>query len=165
MAKIYFLPISPQEVVRLLRAEIVAEQGQPELYLGGRQFFIIEEDFDRDAYHLVDAKGYDLVREEAELIVEPRLEQDYWILSLLYGKNLGPQQTQKEDAFFGGELTLEEFVRRFLARGDGRIRVRLDVQTPEGRRHFDRWWAALEARHPATASCKQSTGAAAESAM
>jgi hypothetical protein len=149
--KAYFLPIPPAEVVRLLRAEIDAAQGQPELYLAGWEDFLIEEDFDRRAYGLDDGSGYDLVAVEARLTVEPRIERDYWMLSLVCTKELGPQLTADEDAFFGGELTLDEFEQRFLAAGDGVLRVRLDVETPQAKQHFDRWWADLNARHPRNA--------------
>jgi hypothetical protein len=146
--KTYFLSIASTELVRLLRKEIEAAHGQPELYLAGREDFLIEEDFDRRAYGLRDGSGYDLVTNAAQLIVEPRVERDYWTLSLVYRRELGPQLTEDEDAFFGGELTLDEFETRFLAPGDGVVRVRLDVETPEAKRHFDRWWADFSARHP-----------------
>jgi hypothetical protein len=146
--KTSFLRILPAEVVRLLRAEIDAAQGAPELYLGGQEDFLIEENFDRRAYGLDDASEYDLVTVEATLTVEPRVERDYWILSLVYRKELGLQLTKDEDAFFGGELTLDEFETRFLAPGDGVVGVRLDVETPEAKRHFDRWWADLNERYP-----------------
>jgi hypothetical protein len=146
--KTYFLRIPPEEVVRLLRAEIAAAQGQPELYLAGREDFLIEEDFDRRAYGLDDGSGYDLVTAEATFTVEPRVERDYWMLSLVYSKELGPRLTGDEDAYFGSELTLDEFEPRFLLQGEGVLRVRLEVETPEAKRHFDRWWAELNARHP-----------------
>jgi hypothetical protein len=149
--KAYFLPIPPAEVIRLLRAEIDAAQGQPELYLAGWEDFLIEEDFDRRAYGLDDGSGYDLVAVEARLTVEPRIERDYWMLSLVYRKDLGPQLTADENAFFGGELTLDEFEKRFLAPGDGVVRVRLDVETPRAKRHFDCWWSDLNTRHPCEA--------------
>jgi hypothetical protein len=150
--KACFLRIPPAEVVRLLRAEIAAAHGQPEIYLAGRGDFLIEEEFDRRAYDLADGSGYNLVTEEAELVVEPRVERDYWVLSLVYSKELGPQRVEDEARFFGGELTVDDFADRFLAKGDGVIKVRLDVQTPEAERHFARWWADLNARHPRGAS-------------
>jgi hypothetical protein len=146
--KTYLLRTAPAEVVRLLRAETAAAEGQPELYLEGRQDFLIEEDFDRCAYGLTDGSRYDLVTAEAELTVEPRVERDDWMLSLVYSKDLGPQLTEDENAFFGGELTLDEFDTRFLAPGDAVVTVHLAVQTPEAKRHFDHWWADLNARHP-----------------
>jgi hypothetical protein len=149
--KTYFLRIPPEEVVRLVRAESEAAQGQPELYLAGREDFVIEEDFDRRAYGLEEGSGYDLVTVEATFTVEPRVERDYWMLSIVYRKELGPRLAEGENALFGGELTLDEFEPRFLLQGDGAVRVRLDVETPQAERHFDRWWADLNARHPPAA--------------
>ena len=156
MTKIYFLQLSPEEVVRLLRAEIEEALGQPELHLNGREYFLIEEDFDRQAYGLNGDIGYDLVNQEAEFTVEPRIEQDYWALSLVFSKALGLQPSSKEDEFLNNpELTLDEFESRFLGRKDGRVRVRLLVQTPEAKRHFDNWWSSINARHPAAISLEK----------
>jgi hypothetical protein len=87
--------------------------------LAGRADFLIEEDFDRRAYDLAGGSGYDLVAEEAELCVEPRVGRDYWVLSLVHSKELGPQRVEDEARFFGGALTLDDFADRFLATGDG----------------------------------------------
>lgn len=153
MANIYFLRLSPEDVARLLRAEIEEAHGQPELYLSGREYFLIEEDFDRQAYGLDGDIDCDLVKQEAEFTVEPRIEQDYWALSLVFSKDLGLQPSSKEDEFFNNpELTLDEFQTRFLGRRDARVRVRLLVQTPEAKRHFNDWWSSINARHPAAAA-------------
>jgi hypothetical protein len=153
MTKMYFLRLSPEEVVRLLRAEIEEAHGQPELYLNGREYFLIEEDFDRQAYGLDGDIGYDLVKQEAEFTIEPRIEQDYWALSLVFSRDLGLQPSSKEDEFPNNpELTLDGFESRFLGRKDARVRVRLLVQTPEAKRHFDDWWSSINARHPAAAA-------------
>lgn len=144
----YLLHIRPEEIIRLVRAETDATGGQPEFYESASQDYLIEEDYDRRTYGLFDGNEYDLVTAEAVLNVEPRVEQNYWVLSVVVHNDLGPQLIDDENALLGAELSLDEFESRLAARGAGRVRVRLEAQTPSGKKHFDRWWAELSARHP-----------------
>lgn len=144
----YSLRIRPEEVVRLIRTERATEEGQPEFYEDAWEDYVIEEDYDRSAYGLHDGYKYDLVSIEAELNIEPRLEQDYWVLSVLVHKDLGPQIIEDENALVGAELTLDEFEERFLKPHDAATSVRLETQTPRAKAHFDQWWGELNARHP-----------------
>lgn len=148
----YFLRIPPREVVRLVRAERDAAGGQPELYEDALKDYVIEEEYDRHAYGLPeieqDGRRYDLITVEAVLNVEPRVERDFWVLSVVVRKNLGPQIVDDEErALVATALTLDEFEREFLAPGAGRVTVRLETETPLAKQHFDDWWAALNARH------------------
>lgn len=143
----YFLHIPPSEVVRLVKAEQQAAEGQPELYADAWEDYVIEEDYDRAAYGLHDGSQYDLVSVEAELDIEPRVEQDYWVLSVVAHRDIGPQIIEEENALVGADLTLDEFAARFLAPDYGTAIVRLEAQTPRAKRHFDHWWAEMSARH------------------
>lgn len=145
---IYLLDIPPEEVVRVVRAEIDATGGQPELYENAWQDYVIEEDYDRRAYGLGDGEQYDLVSVDAVLNVEPRLERNYWVLSVVAHKDVGPRIIEDENALIGAELTLDEFEATFLVPGDADVCVRLEAQTPEAKKHFDSWWADLSERHP-----------------
>lgn len=147
----YSLRLPPQEVVRLVRAEIDAASDDPELYESAYQDYVIEEDYDRRAYGLADDEQYDLVTSEAVMNIEPRIEQNYWVLSVIVHKDLGPQVIADENAFIGVELSLDAFESQFVARDDGTVRVYLEAATPAARRHFDRWWQDLSARHPVPA--------------
>jgi hypothetical protein len=48
------LPIRPQEILRLLEAEIAQTHRQPELYHDAWEDYLIEEDFDRARYGIAD---------------------------------------------------------------------------------------------------------------
>jgi hypothetical protein len=144
---IYRLRIPPAEIIRLVRAETRTAEGQPELYVAAWQDYVIEEDFDRPSYGVDDDARYDLVMMEAALNIEPRLEQNYWVLSVTVHRELGPQIIEDENALLGAPLTLDEFESRFLEPGDGGITVRLAARTREAKRHFDNWWAELNQRH------------------
>jgi len=144
----YILYIPPEDVVRVVRAEIDATGGQPEFYENAWQDYVIEEDYDRRAYGLQDGGQYDLVSVDAVLNVEPRLEQNYWVLSVVAHKEVGPRVIEDEDALIGAELSLDEFEAEFLSPGGIDIVVRLNAQTREAKQHFDSWWADLSERHP-----------------
>lgn len=143
---IYLLHLDPHEVVRLVRAETETAGGQPELYLSAWEDYLVEEEFDRRAYGLDDDR-YNLVTIEAQLDIEPRVEQNYWVLSVTVHKAFGPKIIDEENALIGLDLTLDEFDEGFLATGDGVAHVRLVTQTPHAREHFDQWWAELGQRH------------------
>ena len=144
----YILAIPADEIVRLLRREIAAAGGQPELYHCAWEDYIIEEVFDRAAYGIHDGDELNLVSIAAILNIEPRLEQNYWVLKVVVQRKLGPQTLEDENALIGAELTLNEFDERFLAPG-GDVTVRLEAETPAAKAHFDQWLAELQKRHPA----------------
>jgi hypothetical protein len=145
---IYVLHISPQDVVRLVRAETASAGGQPELFVNAWEDYEIEEDFDRHAYGLADGDKYSLVSVEAVLNIEARLEQNYWVLSIAVRKDLGPQAIESDDALLGASLTLDRFETDFLSIGDALVRVRLQTHTARAREHFRQWWSELNRRHP-----------------
>ncbi|MDE2583566.1 MAG: hypothetical protein KGL52_18170 [Rhodospirillales bacterium] len=166
---IYRLRISPAEIIRLIRAEAAASGGQPEFYVSAYHDYVIEEDYDRAAYGVGGDARRDLVTAEAVLSVEPRLEQNYWVLSIVVRQELGPQAIDDENALLGVPLTVDAFRARFLTPDAGKVSVRLAVRTPQARAHFDRWWAELNARHapgasPARADPARETAAAAPAA-
>jgi len=144
---IYLLHIPPDEVIRVVRAEIEAAGGQPQLYEDAWQDYVIEESYDRRARGLGDGGQYDLVSVDAVLNVEPRLEQNYWVLSVSAHKEVGPRIIDDESGLIGAELSLDEFEANFLGKSDIEVSVRLDARTPEAKKHFDQWWADLCQRH------------------
>ena len=146
----YILPIRPQEVVRLLQAEIAATHRQPELYYSAWEDYLIEEDFDRRSFGITDGEDYSLVSVDAVLNIEPRLERNYWVLKVVVHRDVGPRKIDDAAALIGATLTLEQFT-AFLADRDNIATVRLDVSTPFAHEHFNTWLDELRARHPVTA--------------
>lgn len=144
----YLLRLPVAEIVRLVRAEAAATGGAPELFVDAYRDYIVEEEYDRGVYGLHDAGRFDLVTAEAVLNIEPRLEQNYWVLSVIIHRDLGPQPAAEEAAFAGGPLTLDAFEAEFLARPGAQVSVRLQTQTALAKAHFEQWWAGLNTRHP-----------------
>lgn len=136
------LRISAKKIVDLLRAEIKREQGQPELNMRAWRDYRIDEFFDRSAYDSGDRRN--LVTDEATLVVEPRIEQNYWVLSIVAHKELGPRAIGPENALINWPLTIDEFCSRFVDSNIYRVAVRLTADTPDARKHFDHWWAELK---------------------
>jgi hypothetical protein len=159
---IYSLSVSPKEVIRLVRVEKETAKGQPEFYESAWLDYVIEEDFDRTKYHLPDGERYDLVSVEAILDIEPRLEQNYWILSVVARKELGPRVVEDENALVGADIALDEFEKNYVVSGDYTLGVYLDVQTPQAKEHFDHWWGDLEEQHPYS---RRSSGSGSEQAL
>jgi hypothetical protein len=146
----YPLELPAEEVVRLLRAEIASEHGQPELNIIAAKDYVIEEDFDSTEYGIHDGEEYDLVTSIATLTIEPRVESGYWVLETVVERVLGPLRISKEDEFALKELNLDEFETELSSPGRKRITVRLEAQTPAVRQHFDRWLAKMRELHPNT---------------
>ena len=144
----YVLRLSPREIIRVVRAELAATGGAPELYIDAWSDFLIEEDFDRAAYGLRDDTRHDLVTSEAVLNIEPRLERNYWVLSIVAHRVIGPQIIGDENSYIGEPISLDEFEARFVAADPGRVLVRLATETPAAKAHFDAWWAEIATRHP-----------------
>lgn len=147
---VHSLRLSPETVIRLIKAEIKEAGGQPELYVSAHRDYRIEEYFDRAAYGLANDNQHDLVSEEAVLSVEPRVEQNYWILSIVAHKKIGPRVIGPENALSGVPLSIAEFCSTFVDPGTYKINVQLAADTPQAHEHFDRWWAELKARHRAS---------------
>ena len=145
---IYSLRLPPEEIVRVVQAEITATGGAPEFYLSANADFVIEEDYDRAAYGVLGGDQYDLVMSQAVLSIEPRVERNYWVLSIIVRKVIGPQIIADENSFIGVPLSLDEFVTRLAAPDVGRVSVRLETQTLLAKAHFDAWWAEIAAQHP-----------------
>jgi hypothetical protein len=145
---VYSLRLPPEEIIRVIKAEIAATSGAPEFYVYANADFIIEEDYDRDVYGVRNASQYDLVMSESVLGIEPRIERNYWILSVIVRKVIGPRIIADENSFIGSPLSLDEFAARLANPEGGSVRVRLEIETPLAKSHFDAWWAELAARHP-----------------
>ena len=143
----YLLPVRAHEIVRLLQAELEATHQQPELFYNAWEDYLVEEDFDRDVFGLTDGEAYSLVSVDAVLNVEPRLEQNYWVLRVTVHRDLGPQVIDDTAALIGARLDLAQFT-GFLADPANSVTVRLDVTTPFAREHFNDWLAEQRARHP-----------------
>lgn len=143
----YQLRLPAQELVRLVRAEVSATAGAPELFIEAYRDYVIEEDYNRAAYGLHDGSEYDLVISEAVLAIEPRVEQNYWVLTVTVRKVVGPQIVADETALIGASMSLEAFEAALGAPDAGTITVRLDTQSPTAKQHFVQWWTALQVRH------------------
>lgn len=139
--------LSAEELIYLLRAEIHTA-GVPSLYIAAQKEYFFQEDFDRAAYGLQDRIEFDLVTSTARLTVEPWVERGYWILGVTIERDLGPTRTWQEDKMTRRDLTLDQFEEELRAPGQKRVTVRLDVETPDVKRDFDRWLAEMRLRHP-----------------
>ncbi|MEO6782041.1 MAG: hypothetical protein ABI407_12320 [Bradyrhizobium sp.] len=146
--KAFILALPGLEVVRLLRAETRAANGQPELDVICNKDFTIEEDFDHSAYGIDAEERFDVVTSVAILTIEPRRESGYWILSVMVERALGLVRTFDEGEMITMELKLDEFEIELRSARQKEITVRLDVQAPEVKRDFDRWLADMRVRHP-----------------
>ncbi len=151
----YRLRLSPREIIRVLRAEVAGTGDAPELYVNAYSDFLIEEDYDRAAYGLCGDNRHNLVTSEAVLNIEPHLEQNYWVLSVVAHKVLGPQIIGDEKSHVGEPISLDEFESRFVAADPGRVSVRLATETPLAKSHFDAWWASVAGRHPCDVVAKK----------
>lgn len=158
-APTYLLRLPVQEIIRLVRAATEASEGAPEFYVEAYRHYTVEEDYDRSTYVLRDKNQFDLVMAEAVLQIEPRLEQNYWVLSVIVHEELGPQNAEDETAFLGRPLTLDAFEADVLAHPEAAVSVRLETDTPSAKAHFDQWWADLKARHPRAANVAGTEGA------
>jgi hypothetical protein len=147
--KTYILGLAAAEVVHLLRAETEAAHGAPELDIGApEREYVIEENFDREAYGLHDGEQFDLVTSITTLTIEPRVESGYWILETVIERPLGPIPTAQEDELVRKNPTLDDFEAELWAPGQKRVAVRLHVQTSTVKHDFDRWLTDMRARHP-----------------
>lgn len=144
----YFLPIPPEEIIRLARSQHHSG-AELEIYEEAtKDYVIIEQGRGRRtlASHNDNAEGNhrQLVREEAVLnIIRTRVERDFWVLSVVVRRDLGPRLVDDGKALVAEPITLDEFDREFVAPGTGRIRVLLKAQTPSAKQCFDDWWTAL----------------------
>lgn len=94
------------------------------------------------------------------LNVEARIEQNYWVLSVIVRQDLGLQIIDDENALLGAPLTLEQFANALQTSPNSTVNVRLDVSTPQAKAHFDSWWAGMSGARASQAD----TGAAGISA-
>lgn len=143
----YTLDIPGREIARWIQEEKAEKGGEIDFFEGARVEYAIDEDFDRAAWGLHDGEDYDLVSFKAVLDVEPRLERNYWILSVTVEDVLGPRQVTEEEPYAPRELTLEEFISEFLSLAEGTVTVKVWTETPQARKHFDDWLASMRARH------------------
>ncbi|RTL83379.1 MAG: hypothetical protein EKK29_14520, partial [Hyphomicrobiales bacterium] len=155
---VFVIKLTPAEVVRLLRAETQAALGAPELNVAAKKEFLIEEDFDAAAYGLADATDFDLVKSTAVLTIEPRVESGYWVLETSVERDFGPVKKTEEYGMTPTELSLDEFEAELDGAGTQSVVVRLVTQTADGKKDFDDWLAAAQARHGRFAS-KSGAGA------
>ena len=164
--KTFILALPAEEVVHLLRAETESAKGEPELNTCIEKDYVVEEDFDRDAYGIHDGEAFDLARSEAILTIEPRVEMGYWVLETSVERPLGPVRVSEEDTLVRKEMTLDDFEAELQAAGPKQVAVKLRVQTPDVRPDFDRWLAGMRARHPSSPATLQpsASGSMAQSA-
>jgi hypothetical protein len=144
----YTLRTRPEDIIRLVRAETKAAGGNPEVYVDAWRDYVIEEEFDRRAHGALGGPRFDLVMKQAFLKIEPRLEQNYWVLSVETRDQWRPEAVEDESALLGAPMTLDEFEAALRAGERSHTVVRLSARTLEAKRHFDRWWEDLNVRHP-----------------
>lgn len=155
----YSLPIPASDVICLLKAETKSALGQPELNTTCAVDYVVERDFDRVPYNLPDDEAFSLVTSVATLTIEPRVEQDYWILFVIVERSLGPVPVSEDTKFTPHNLTFSEFESELRASGQKRVVVRLTVQTPDVKPDFGRWLFEMEAHHPAHAASSNNEAA------
>lgn len=143
----YLLKMTPQEAVHILRAETECALGAPELNTSAEKEYEIEEDFDFGAYGLDHGGDSILVRSMATLNIEPRVERNYWVLEVTVARTLGLLPVARESDFSHTELSLAEFEAELQSAGAKRTAVRLIVETPEAKKHFDDWLAEMNRKH------------------
>ena len=145
----YLLKMTPLEVVHILRAETESAYGAPELNTSAWKEYEIEEEFDHALYGATtDGESIVLATSVATLTVEPRVERDYWILEAIISRTLGPFPIEHENGFSRVELTPTEFEAEMRSAGNKRMAVRLNVETPVAKQHFDSWLAEMRRKHP-----------------
>lgn len=142
------LRLSPHEIFRLLQAEFKATEGQPELYTKVSIEHVFESDGNRRISESAEGaqRGFDRVTEVTVLTTEPRVERDYWILTIATERPLG-LQPHDDRTLRHGDLSLAEFQAKLRAADRKQIKVRLYAETGAAKRHFTRWLAAIRARH------------------
>ncbi len=157
--RIFVLKLPPSEVIRLLRSEIKAAHGAPELNITIRKEYQIEEEFDYAAYGVQDATDVDLVSATTKLTIEPRVESGYWVLETEVERELGPLSRKEEYGMTPSVLSLDEFEAEVKNPGSKKISVRLVTQAAADKEDFDKWLAALEARHGGNKMAKEDDAA------
>lgn len=143
----FTLDISGWEIVRWIKEEKSEAGGYRDFYAEAEVEYLMEEEFDRKAYGVRDAEDYDLISFKAVLDIEPRVEQNYWILQVQVKEALGPRPKFEEDMFATRELTVEEFESEFLPLGEATVTVKVWTETPNAKEHFDDWFARMKSKH------------------
>lgn len=145
--KEFTLDISGWEVVRWVKEEMGETGGNPDFYQEAGVEYAIEEEFDRKAYGIHDGEDYDLVSLKAVLDIEPRVEQNYWILQVQVADDLGPRPRFEEEPFVSRSLTVEEFESGFLPLSEATVTVKVWTDTQGAQEHFDDWFARMKSKH------------------
>lgn len=143
----FTLDISGQEIVRWVKEEKRDAGGYLDFYEEAEVEYMIEEDFDRKAYGIRDGEDYDLISFKAVLDIEPRVEQNYWILQVQVTEVLGPRRKFEEEPLETRPLTVEEFESAFLPLGKATVIVKVWTETPNAKEHFDDWFARMKSKH------------------
>ena len=141
------LDISGWEIVRWVKEEKSETGGYLDFYEEAEVEYSMEEEIDRKAYGIHDGEDYDLVSFEAVLVIEPRVERNYWILQVQVAEILGPRQRIEEEPLVSRELTVEQFESEFLPLGEATVTVKVWTETPNAKEHFDDWFARMKSKH------------------
>lgn len=142
----YIMPIRPEEVIRLLKAEIAVADGQPELYYRIWEDYLIEEDYNRKSLSITEGEGYSWVSTDVVLNIQPRAEQNYWALKVIVHRDIGPRKINDAAALIVEKVNVAQFAAMLADRANV-VTVRLDVLNPFARDHFNTWLEDLRARH------------------
>ena len=142
------LRISARELVRLLRAEIVSANNQPELNLTISKEHRRKGDFRQGTFTPNGEPDFDFVSEFALLTIEPRRERDTWILKIEVETPIGRRSHYDEYGLKRRDLTLDEFEEELRDPMMKRVAVRLATESAAAREHFDQWLAEMRTHHP-----------------
>ena len=142
------LRISARELVRLLRAEIVSANNQPELNLTISKEHRRKGDFRQGTFTPNGEPDFDFVSEFALLTIEPRRERDAWILKIEVETPIGRRSHYDEYGLKRRDLTLDEFEEELRDPMMKRVAVRLATESAAAREHFDQWLAEMRTHHP-----------------
>ena len=142
------LRISPREIVRLLRAEILSADNQPELNLTSSKEYRRKGDFRHSTHTPNREPEFDFVTGFALLTIEPRRERDVWVLRVEVETPIGRRSHYDEYGLEHRLLTLDEFEGALHDPKRKRTTVRLSTESPAGREHFEYWLAEMRTRHP-----------------
>jgi hypothetical protein len=143
----YSTNLEATEIVNWIKREKRQSGGHLDFYEAANVEYMMKYDFDHHEYNIEQGADYMLVSFMATLDIEPRVEQNYWILQVHVAGYLGPYRRAEEPSFAERELSLEDFEGEFLSKTDAKVTVKVWAQTAHAKTHFDEWVSRMKARH------------------
>jgi hypothetical protein len=143
----YSTNLEAAEIISWIKEKKEQSGGHLDFYEEANVEYMMRYDFDHHDYDIEAGSDYMLVSFKATLDIEPRVEQNYWILQVHVTGELGPCRRAEEPSFAERELSLADFERQFLSKTDAKVSVKVWAQTAEAKAHFDEWVSKMKARH------------------